>query len=853
VRSCGGLKDKAKEKETRDIMALYHMHCKVIQRSKGKSAIAAAAYRSGSSIESDYDGTTYSYIKKTGVVMSEIIAPDGAPSWITDRAALWNAIEAAEKRKDAQLAREVELALPIELDAMTQRELVREFVTSEFVSHGMVADLNYHDKDGTNPHVHIMLSTRELTSEGFGKKNRDWNSKELYRDWRKKWEEIVNRSLEKAGIEDRVSCESYEARGIDVESQIHIGVHAAAMEAKGIETERGDINRGIAARNAVKEIARLEVERREAEVREAETRWQKAAEPRLESFTKISRSVEVPVEIPGFRLHIAEGGERRYSKESRADRRDGGGEVSFVDQGDAVKVLAPKDDEVIEAALRLAAQKWGVVHVNGGDDDYRQRCVVLAAKHDIDIGNPELQGALRAEQARLEAEAENQRRVAEVALPQLEPEKPKESERDVEIRRLAGKIAAVQKDLQKQHEAAVVELKKLQEAEPRGLLELLGESKKHKEWRESYESAEAMETERGKAQLKEERARLDAAHRRRAAEEAGAPVEIPGFLLHVAGDERRYSKEDQAKRRGSGEIAFIDRGPAVVVLAPRDDDVILAALRLAAQKWGAIKISGGDEDYQRRCVALAVENDIEIGNPELQGLVKELEATQQPELSPREKKIRELADEIAAEQRALRKDYDTARAAAEELQKAEPRKGFLRESPEHRQWREDMGTMREDLYARWKACGGDMDAPDHGEAEANRRLTPEYAREMAKKQVETEEREARQKERIAENRRQVASRDTVKLKAGEKVICHTIETLLDKPTSFPAEIVAITDESIELRAGGRDLVVRREKCYFTEPEVQQVRRPEVDDEAIRKEVLRRLERQERRRDNDRGR
>jgi hypothetical protein len=146
---------------------------------------------------------------------------------------------------------------------------------------------------------------------------------------------------------------------------------------------------------------------------------------------------------------------------------------------------------------------------------------------------------------------------------------------------------------------------------------------------------------------------------------------------------------------------------------------------------------------------------------------------------------------------------------------------FLGESRKHKKWREEFELARDEVYRRWEACGGDMDAPDHGVAEANRRLTPEYARKEAERQVkaqiEIEEREARQKEQLLKDRQQAASRDTVTLKVGEKVICHTIETLLGKPTLFPAEIAAITPEAITVRTGGENMAVRREKCYFTEP------------------------------------
>jgi hypothetical protein len=239
-------------------MALYHFVSKIIQRSKGRSIVAAAAYRSGMKIKSEYDGLIHNYERKSGIMRSEILLPQDAPTWMGDRAKLWNSVEFSEKRRDAQLAREIEFSLPIELDQKTGQAIAREFILSEFVDRGMIADFNFHDVDGKNPHVHVLLSLREVNESGFGKKNRDWNKKDLHSNWRKKWEEKLNAALERAGIEERVSCESYEARGIDQEPQIHVGVHATAMERRGIETERGSINRAIIVRNTLKEITKLE-------------------------------------------------------------------------------------------------------------------------------------------------------------------------------------------------------------------------------------------------------------------------------------------------------------------------------------------------------------------------------------------------------------------------------------------------------------------------------------------------------------------------------------------------------------------------------------------------------------------
>ena len=180
-------------------MAIYHMHATVISRASGGSAVAAAAYRSGEKLIDERTGEAHDYSRRDGVDGAEIIAPDGAPDWVRDRDRLWNAGEAAEKRKDSQVAREVRVALPRELDPDQRRELVRGFVQAEFAGRGMVADVSYHDGNSVNPHAHILLTTRELNSDGFGGKDRSWNSKELLSGWREQWAESANRALDRAG------------------------------------------------------------------------------------------------------------------------------------------------------------------------------------------------------------------------------------------------------------------------------------------------------------------------------------------------------------------------------------------------------------------------------------------------------------------------------------------------------------------------------------------------------------------------------------------------------------------------------------------------------------------------------
>lgn len=223
-------------------MAIYHLHAKSISRGKGQSAVASASYRSAEILHDDRLNYTYDYTRKEHVSYTEIMLPTGAPERLADRGTLWNEVERVEKRKDAQLAREVEVALPNELTSDEHIKLVQDFVREEFVKKGMIADIAIHSKND-NPHAHIMLTLREISVEGFSKKkNRDWNSKEQLVEWRKNWEIAINEELEKKHISERVSCETLEAQGINRIPTVHVGVFHAR--------ENRERNRRIAELNA---------------------------------------------------------------------------------------------------------------------------------------------------------------------------------------------------------------------------------------------------------------------------------------------------------------------------------------------------------------------------------------------------------------------------------------------------------------------------------------------------------------------------------------------------------------------------------------------------------------------------
>ena len=274
------------ERNGGDTIAIYHCSIKIVSRGKGKSAVAAAAYRSGEKLTNEWDGLTHDYTKKGGVVHSEILLPAHAPPSFSDRSTLWNSVELSEKSNNAQLAREVEIALPVELSGEEQTRLVREYCSSQFVSKGMIADFNLHDTGGGNPHAHILLTMRPLDEKGAwlpkskkeyvldenGERIRlpsgryktrkvdlvDWNNRENAEVWRRAWADLANDFLAQNNRPERIDHRSYERQGIDQLPTVHVGVSATQMEKKGIVTERGELNRNINAANRIlREIRRL--------------------------------------------------------------------------------------------------------------------------------------------------------------------------------------------------------------------------------------------------------------------------------------------------------------------------------------------------------------------------------------------------------------------------------------------------------------------------------------------------------------------------------------------------------------------------------------------------------------------
>ena len=236
-------------------MAIFHLHVNIIGRSAGRSSVAAAAYRAGEKLQvSAVDAASYrsgeqlhdrqsrvthDYTRKRGVVHTEIILPDKAPREFLDRATLWNAVEQSEKRRDARTARQIDIALPTELDRQEQIELIRKYVKENFVNPGMCADIAIHDKNDGNPHAHIMFTTRRVSESGFGKKERSWDKVERLQEWRVNWANACNERFRENGLDVRIDHRTLEAQGYTREPTIHVGR----------SKEREQLNQEIIRRN----------------------------------------------------------------------------------------------------------------------------------------------------------------------------------------------------------------------------------------------------------------------------------------------------------------------------------------------------------------------------------------------------------------------------------------------------------------------------------------------------------------------------------------------------------------------------------------------------------------------------
>jgi Ti-type conjugative transfer relaxase TraA len=363
-------------------VAIYHFSAKVIGRGVGRSTVAAAAYRAAERLHDERLGRDHDFTAKAGVVHSEILIPEGAPERWQDRAALWNEVEVTERRRDAQLARDVEIALPRELSRAEAVALARDFVGQEFVSRGMVADLNVHwgmGRDGeAQPHAHVMLTMRRVEGDGFGPKERDWNGRELLTGWRERWAELVNQRLAELGHDACIDHRSLAAQGIALEPQHKVGPAGQRRTERGEGAERRAEHDDIARRNGER-IAADPAVALDALTRQQSTftrhdlaRFVSRHTDGTEQFASVLAKVEASPEL--VRVGKDGRGRERFSTRemlTAEQRMEAAGAALARSAGHHVRVAG------IDRAVRLAEetglrlgeeQRGAVAHVTAGRD-----------------------------------------------------------------------------------------------------------------------------------------------------------------------------------------------------------------------------------------------------------------------------------------------------------------------------------------------------------------------------------------------------------------------------------------------------------------------------------------------------
>ena len=294
-------------------LAIFHCNIQIIGRSSGKTATAAAAYRSGTKIVDDEFGKTHDYTRKGGVAFSEILLCANAPSKYSERQILWNEVQKIEKQKNAQLCREVEVALPIEFSRNEQIEVVREYIKKNFTDKGMIADWSLHDKSDGNPHAHILLTMRPLKPNGeWGAKRKDsyvlddsgnripvidpktgkqkigargkkmwerisvsltdWNDQTKAEEWRKSWADICNEHLKG---QDHIDHRSYARQGKKQLPTIHEGYVARKIAKSGRHSNIISYNQQVRQHNALEQANEQDIHTAENELKQLENELEK--------------------------------------------------------------------------------------------------------------------------------------------------------------------------------------------------------------------------------------------------------------------------------------------------------------------------------------------------------------------------------------------------------------------------------------------------------------------------------------------------------------------------------------------------------------------------------------------------
>lgn len=371
-------------------MAIFHLNAKVISRGKGQSAIAAAAYRSGEMLLDEQAGEVKHYrARAERIQFTEIMVPAAAPRWANDRNSLWNAAEQAERRKDAQLAREIEVALPHELTDEQRAWLVKDFAREAFVRRGYGADIAIHapedGHDGRNHHAHIMVTRRTLGPEGFAP-TKDWQlDKAFLAGLRQQWEHLANRHLERHGHAARIDHRSLEAQGVDREPGVHLGYAADGMERRGEASDRGDELRGVVGRNGIRaEMGEIDKELKGLEATEAKARAEAVV-----ALQKDSKADDRAATVPVVKESEPNKGTQQGALSASIERKEGHAAAERGKVREEPRKAASRQPKPAEKGLKVVDGAMGLV---GGLADFV--CDFLAASgSSTPAGKPDAQYA----------------------------------------------------------------------------------------------------------------------------------------------------------------------------------------------------------------------------------------------------------------------------------------------------------------------------------------------------------------------------------------------------------------------------------------------------------------------------
>jgi len=341
-------------------MAIYRLSANVISRARGQSIVAAAAYRAGARLRDERYGVVHNYVGRHTCAHAEIMAPDGTPEWVRDRELLWNRVEAAESRKDSQLARLIEVGLPTELTPAQSLALLRDYIAALFVARGMIADFYVRRDNPDNPNAHILLTLRGVTLGGFGPKERRWNGKANLIEWRAAWADRVNRHLAQAGHAVRIDHRSLEAQQLELTParRMGIGRTTAGLDLPEHLAERLAEQRRIAGANGA-----LIIEDPTVALRALTHRSPAFSEPDLERFLRsrtqagaqFSAALRAVLQSPELvPLPPATGAARRFTSRDMQDAARSLERRVTAMAGRRSHSIAPQDLAAVLARLPLA-------------------------------------------------------------------------------------------------------------------------------------------------------------------------------------------------------------------------------------------------------------------------------------------------------------------------------------------------------------------------------------------------------------------------------------------------------------------------------------------------------------------